>query len=121
MLLNSSASKLILKFYIQISMNIVVDLDKSCLKTDLFIESLLKLVLSKPWLAFTLIKKLLFSKSECKSYVANKIPINPKILAYNEEVLKLIMSYKKNGYKLILSTGAPLEYAEENFGIIISK
>lgn len=102
-------------------MNIVVDLDKSCLKTDLFIESLLKLVLSKPWLAFTLIKKLLFSKSECKSYVANKIPINPKILAYNEEVLKLIMSYKKNGYKLILSTGAPLEYAEENFGIIISK
>ncbi|MDB2387562.1 UbiA family prenyltransferase [bacterium] len=99
-------------------MKIVVDLDKSLLKTDLFVESFFKLIFSKPWLVFKVLKKLIISKSKCKSYVASNININPQNLPYNKRVLDLVTNYKNKGNSIILSTGAPRKHAEQIYNYL---
>lgn len=94
-------------------MNLIVDLDNSLLKTDLFKEGIIKLTLKKPWLLFKLIFKVIKSKSECKEFVSKEIKINPKNLPYNNEVINQIKYYKEKHFKIILSTGANSNYAEK--------
>jgi 4-hydroxybenzoate polyprenyltransferase and related prenyltransferases len=86
--------------------SLVVDLDNSLIKIDLFVEKLLKSIFINPFKFLTAIKLLFKNKAAAKDYIAKNFPINPQVLPYNKNVLKIIERYKKNNYKIILSTGA---------------
>lgn len=90
-----------------------VDLDKSLIKVDLFAESLVKLLVSNPFLIFKCISLYLKGKAYLKEYVAEKININASNLPFNEDVLDLIKKYKGSKQKVILATGSHFIFAKK--------
>ena len=92
---------------------LVIDLDKTLLKIDLFKEALLRSLLLNPFYFFNSISRLLKSKASAKHYLAKKISLDISNLPYNSRVIELINSYKKDGYKIILATGATEKVAND--------
>jgi 4-hydroxybenzoate polyprenyltransferase len=90
-----------------------VDLDKCLIKTDLFYESLIRLIVLNPVRAFACIAQLIKGKSYLKSYVANFVKISTENLPYNDDVIKLINLYKRSGQKVYLTTGTSTVYAQK--------
>ena len=89
---------------------LVVDLDNSLLKIDLFLEGLIKSLFSQPTVFFKSIFMALKSKATAKSYIAKNIDIETDFLPFNKTVLNIIDKYRENGYQIILATGAPSMY-----------
>jgi len=87
-------------------------MDDTLVKTDLFIEGLLRCILTRP---FLLLKWLIWdemSKSELKEAVAEKFPINYDKLPYRESVVRLIDEKKCGGYTIVLASGANQKHVE---------
>ena len=87
---------------------LVVDMDDSFLKTDLFYELIFKYIKNN---LFNLLKVFffLFTKNRLflKNYLANKVSINIDNIPVNESVLLWIQSNRKNYSKIILCSGSP--------------
>jgi len=87
---------------------LVVDMDDSFLKTDLFYELIFKYIKNN---LFNLFKVFffLFTKNRLflKNYLANKVSINIDNIPVNESVLLWIQSNRKNYSKIILCSGSP--------------
>ena len=71
--------------------------------------------MTRPFVFFIAFIKALNSLGLSKNYVADKIKVKYHLLPYNKDLIGLIKKYKLNGYEIILSTGAPLDYAKGVF------
>tara|TARA_B110000444_G_C18811416_1_gene582786 strand:+ start:119 stop:1552 length:1434 start_codon:yes stop_codon:yes gene_type:complete len=91
---------------------LVVDLDNTLIKIDLFQEKLLSLLVTNPILFIKAIALLFKRKTLSKEFIADKTIINSKYLPINKKVLSLIHDYRKKGYKIILATGCSEKYIE---------
>ncbi|MAH99258.1 MAG: hypothetical protein CMA12_07985 [Euryarchaeota archaeon] len=90
---------------------LVVDLDNSLLKIDLFKEVFGKSLLTQP-LAFIKTLLLLFkSKALAKTYISNNVNIDSVILPFENRIIEIISNYKKKNYDVTLATGASHNYA----------
>jgi len=90
---------------------LIVDLDCSLLKIDLFKELLGKSLIYHPWQFIQAICFALKNKAKAKRYIAERVNIDPSELPYNQRVIDLILEYRKKGYKIVLATGAPKNFA----------
>ena len=90
---------------------LVVDLDKSLLKIDLFKEALGKSLLKQPLVFCKTVFMALTSRAKAKIYISKKYNIELKTLPYNQNVIDLIINYKEIGYKIVLATGASSHFA----------
>jgi len=91
---------------------LVVDLDGSLLKVDLFKESLGKSFLRKPRVFLKTVALAFKSRSEAKNFIAKIFRIEYSTLPYNNSIIDLINNYIGKGYKIILATGATHLYAD---------
>lgn len=91
---------------------LVIDLDETLVRTDLFAEQLLRLVFQSPWtlLAFFFCGK--WSIARLKTIVADAATIRPELLPYRESLLEHLKQKKAGGSRLILATAAPQAYAQ---------
>tara|TARA_B100001175_G_C19023328_1_gene409130 strand:+ start:149 stop:493 length:345 start_codon:yes stop_codon:yes gene_type:complete len=91
--------------------NLIVDLDFSLLKIDLFKELLFKSMLKRPIIFLKTIALVFKSKAKAKLFISNELTFDIDSLPYNEDVIKIIKRYRKNGYKITLATGAAETHA----------
>lgn len=93
------------------SRQIYVDLDGTLIKTDLFFESILKLIRQNPLNIFKVFFWILKSRSFAKSKIANLIDIEAKSLPYQTELLAYLKNLKTQGHRIILATASNEKYA----------
>ena len=91
---------------------LVVDLDDSLLKVDLFKETLCKSLLKQPWIFLKTVLLASSSKAKAKTFISKECRTDCRILPYNNKIVEIIVSYKEKGYKILLATGAPHGYAQ---------
>ncbi|MDE1463024.1 UbiA family prenyltransferase [Spartinivicinus poritis] len=90
---------------------IFVDLDGTLVRTDLFLESILKLIKQKPFYIFQIIFWLLQGRQVAKAKVANLVEINAENLPYTTELVDYLKTQKKQGKRLILATASNQAFA----------
>lgn len=83
-----------------------VDLDQTLIRTDTLIESVFKLIKSKPWIASLLPFWLLKGRYFLKERLASHVTLSPIQLPYNREVFFHLKRMAKRGRTIILVTGA---------------
>jgi 4-hydroxybenzoate polyprenyltransferase len=81
---------------------LLCDLDNSLLKTDLLFETLLKLIRTKPWLITKLPAWCLKGKAHLKAMIAHHISLDPALLPYHDEVVRLVKARRQAGAKTVL-------------------
>ena len=90
---------------------LVVDLDDSLLKIDLFKDALGILLLKQPRVFLKAVLFALRSKANAKTLISKEHKIKLSTLPYNNNVIKIITDYRDKGYKICLATGAARSYA----------
>lgn len=101
---------------------IVVDLDNSLIKIDIYLESLGRSLFVSPVIFFKTIYILLFNGGigASKTYLAENFKINLKNIPFNESVISYLKCCKKKDCKIILSSGSSEIYVSQissNLGI----
>jgi hypothetical protein len=95
---------------------LVVDLDGTFAKNDLFIELVIKFIIQKPFHLILLIFRHLLNEN-FMIILKNKVFSSHEVLKsdflINDEVLKFITSNKSNYQKIILMTATPDEIAKK--------
>jgi len=90
---------------------LVVDLDNSLLKIDLFKDALGKSLLQQPWVFCKTVFLAITSRAKAKIYISKKYNIELHTLPYNKNVIDIINNYREIGYEIVLATGASYHYA----------
>ena len=90
---------------------LIVDLDNSLLKIDLFQESLGTSLFKQPWVFLKTVMLALKNRAEAKMFISKIINIQWHLLPYNNKVIDIIRDYREKGYKIVLATGASSHYA----------
>src|SRR6516162_7165077 len=91
---------------------LVVDLDRTLIKTNSLHEAFIQLVSQKPTQALRALLMLLHSRADFKVAIADLIPLNVDTIPLNEVVLERIKQARKEGRKVYLATAAPRRFAE---------
>ncbi|HUN74144.1 MAG TPA: UbiA family prenyltransferase [Steroidobacteraceae bacterium] len=89
-----------------------VDLDGTLVRSDLLLESLLRLIKRNPLYLFCLPFWLLRGKAAFKSSVASRVEIDPALLPYHREFLAWLESERNRGRALWLCTAADRRQAD---------
>ncbi|MCG8528253.1 MAG: hypothetical protein MI748_17870, partial [Opitutales bacterium] len=92
---------------------LVVDLDYSLVKTDLFIEQILRALLTRPWMFVKMLFASGFNIPRLKHLIARRMEISYQNLPYNQTVLDKIASAKMSGSKILLATAASEIHAKQ--------
>ena len=99
---------------------LVVDLDGTLLRTDLLLESALRLIRQKPWLVLLMPIWLLRGRAYLKRSVFQRVQIDVSVLPSHEELLTWLRDEKARGRRLILATASDYHQAcsvVEPFGL----
>jgi 4-hydroxybenzoate polyprenyltransferase len=89
---------------------LVVDLDGTLIRGDLLVESFFRSV-GEDWLApVALLRPLLRGKAELKAAIADRTPIDPSELPYDEAVLARIRAAVSGGRKVYLASASDERY-----------
>jgi phosphoserine phosphatase len=88
---------------------VICDLDDTLLRTDLLFESVLKLIRTKPWLILKLPGWFLKGKAHAKALIAQHIKLDPALLPYRDDVLRLVKARRQSGAKTILLSASNQE------------
>jgi 4-hydroxybenzoate polyprenyltransferase len=91
---------------------LVVDLDRTLIKTNSLHEAFIQLVSQKPTQALRALLMLLHSRADFKVAIADLMPLNVDTIPLNEVVLERIKQARKDGRKVYLATAAPRRFAE---------
>ena len=91
---------------------LVVDLDGTLAKTDVLVESVIRLLGRSPWLVFPMIGWLLGGKAEFKRRVAERVELDVAWLPYHPDVLRLAEEARAQGRKVVLATAAAERHAK---------
>ncbi|WP_288903825.1 UbiA family prenyltransferase [uncultured Sneathiella sp.] len=92
---------------------IVVDLDGTLVRTDLFVESLLRYLKGNPFKIFRLILWLLKGRAYAKEKIAHLIKIDAEYLPYEEALIAYLKQLKTQGKEIILATASHQNYANQ--------
>jgi len=92
---------------------LVVDLDGTLIKTDLLLESALKLLKAHPWSIVQMIFWLLRGKAVLKAEIASRVTLDVATLPYNEVMLQRIREARREGRMVLLATAANIKYARQ--------
>jgi 4-hydroxybenzoate polyprenyltransferase len=90
---------------------VCVDLDGTLVAGDLFWESLLSLVTTRPWMVMLLPIWLFRGRAYAKREVAKRVGINAASLNYRPEVLEFLRARRDEGHPLVLATAADDSHA----------
>jgi 4-hydroxybenzoate polyprenyltransferase len=88
-----------------------VDLDGTLIRTDLLLESVLRLVAGKPLFLFMLPLWLLRGRAALRAEVAAHVELDPAALPYDTALLNWLRSERAQGRELWLCTGADEQLA----------
>ncbi|WP_101756552.1 UbiA family prenyltransferase [Oceanicoccus sp. KOV_DT_Chl] len=83
-----------------------VDLDGTLIRSDVLLESILNIIIRKPYLLLLFPLWLSQGKARFKHKIAENAHINPAQLPYNEELLDYLHNQKQQGRSLILATAS---------------
>ncbi len=86
--------------------HIYVDLDGTLIKTDLFFESILKLIKRNPLTIFVIFFWIIKGRCYAKSRIAELINFDVKALPYQTELIDYLKSLKSQGHQIILATAS---------------
>lgn len=89
-----------------------VDMDGTLVRTDVFVEAILKLIKKNPLNIFKLLLWGLKGRAVLKSRVARASKIDPHFLPYEEAMVSYIKEQKALGRKIILATASHWTYAK---------
>jgi 4-hydroxybenzoate polyprenyltransferase/phosphoserine phosphatase len=92
---------------------LIVDLDGTLLKTDIFWESILILFKQNPLIVFFLPTWLLKGRAFLKKEVSRRVSLDVSILPYNNKLFSYLLSQRAKGRRLYLATGADENPAKE--------
>jgi len=90
---------------------LVVDLDETLIRTDLFAESLLALLRRNPLYIFCVCWWLLSGRAFLKQRIAERVVLDVAVLPYREEVLSFVRSEFSRGRTTVLATGSDQKFA----------
>jgi 4-hydroxybenzoate polyprenyltransferase/phosphoserine phosphatase len=85
---------------------LVVDLDGTLLRTDLMLESALRLIKQKPWLALWMPLWLLRGRAYVKRKIAQRVQLDVSLLPAHDELLAWLGEEKQRGRRLVLATAS---------------
>ncbi|WP_454063188.1 UbiA family prenyltransferase [Candidatus Nitrospira salsa] len=89
-----------------------VDLDGSLVATDVLWESVLLLLVQRPWLMMALPFWILQGRATFKRRVAEQVILEPSGLPYRQDVLSFVHQQKDHGQTIVLATAADYQPAE---------
>lgn len=92
---------------------LVVDLDGTLVKTDLFLESVLALLKQRPQHVFTMLAWLRNGKAYLKQQVARRVSLDASIFPYREELLDYLKTQHAEGRTLVLATACDMQIARQ--------
>ena len=90
---------------------LVVDLDGTLLRTDLTLETALRLIKQKPWLAAWIPFWLLRGRAYLKRRIFRLVQIDASLLPLHEDLLPWLQLEKSRGRRLVLATGSDHDQA----------
>jgi len=93
------------------SIPLVVDLDGTLLRTDLLLESALRLIKQKPWLALLMPLWLLRGRAYLKRRIFQLVKIDTALLPVHEELLAWLKEEKTRSRRLVLATASDYHHA----------
>jgi 4-hydroxybenzoate polyprenyltransferase len=85
---------------------LVVDLDGTLLRTDLLLESALRLIKQTPWLALLMPIWLLKGRAYLKHKIFQRVQIDASLLPSHGELLAWLRDEKARGRRLVLATAS---------------
>ncbi len=90
---------------------LVVDLDGTLLRTDLLLESVLRLIRQRPWLALLTPLWLLRGRAYLKRRVFHLVKLDVSLLPLHEALLSWLKEEKARGRRLVLATASDYDQA----------
>ena len=90
---------------------LVVDLDGSLLRTDLLLESALRLIKQKPWLVLWMPIWLLRGRAYLKRRIFQQVQLDVSLLPPNEDLLAWLRDEKARGRHITLATASDYHQA----------
>jgi 4-hydroxybenzoate polyprenyltransferase/phosphoserine phosphatase len=98
----------------QVGMTLVVDVDGTLIKSDLLLESALKLVKQSPLSILWMLRWLLFGgKARLKSRIAEQVDLDIGNMPFRGEIVALCRQARLQGRRVVLATGAAMKYAQQ--------
>ncbi|TNC82675.1 MAG: UbiA family prenyltransferase [Oleiphilus sp.] len=91
---------------------LVVDLDKTLVRTDTLVEAILLLIKARLLYLFALPFWLLSGKSRFKSEINARISIPVELLNYNQELIQYLKDQKQKGRRIVLATASHIDVAK---------
>lgn len=92
---------------------LAVDLDGTLIRSDLFIEGMVRLVFSKPWMLLSLIMWLLRGRAFAKAQIFERIIFDPATLPYDRRVLDWLREEHARGRTIVLASACDLAAVEK--------
>jgi len=91
---------------------LVVDLDGTLMRGDVFSEAILRFLVAAPWKIFSLLGWFMKGRAHAKMRLAEAAPFDPSDLPYNAELIAWLESEKARGRKIVLATAADRKAAQ---------
>lgn len=91
---------------------LVVDLDGTLMRGDVFSEAILRFLVAAPWKIFTLLGWFMKGRAYAKMRLADAAPCDPATLPYNADLIEWLKSEKAGGRKIVLATAADRKAAQ---------
>lgn len=88
---------------------LAVDLDGTLIHTDLIQETLIRFLLERPWMLFSVLFWWARGRAYLKQEVTKRIKVDVTRLPYNQEVLAWLHEQKSSGRRLYLVSGSDQE------------
>lgn len=92
---------------------IFVDLDGTLVRTDLFVESLLRFLKANPLNIFRLFTWILASRALAKERIAERVEIDVENLPFETTLIDYLKQQKREGRSIILATASHCHYAQQ--------
>ena len=98
----------------QAGMTLVVDVDGTLIKSDLLLESALKLLKQSPLSILWMARWLMFGgKARLKSRIAEQVELDIGHMPFCKEIVALCRQARQQGRRVVLATGAAMKYAQQ--------
>ena len=92
---------------------LVVDLDGTLVKTDIFIEAIIGLLKDNVFYCIAIFFWLFFGKAHVKEQIAKRVKLDPTLLPYNQEFLAYLNKERQKGRYLILASATNQVFAKK--------
>ena len=85
-------------------LTLAVDLDGTLIRSDLFVEGLIKRIFGAPWRTIEVISWLLRGRAWAKARIAEHTALDPASLPYNVEFVRWLQFERAKGRPMVLAS-----------------